>query len=72
MKLNPMKYQSTTVSRSRTSYPPHAPLYINGNLVMNSKCIKLLCVTLDDKPTFEDHPRAIFDSIAQNTGLLLK
>ena len=72
MRLNPTKSQSITVSRSRTVFPQHPPLLMDGSQITISKSIKLLGVTLDNKLTFEEHLRVVSASIAQKTGLLRK
>ena len=72
MRLNPTKFQSITVSRSRTIIPQHPPLFMDGSQITISKSIKLLGITLDNKLTFEDHLRVVAASIAQKTGLLRK
>ena len=53
MKLNPRKTHLITISRSRTSYPPHPPLILCGPDLEVSTSLKFLGVTLDDTLTFE-------------------
>ena len=72
MKLNPSKTHSLIVSRSRTSHPPHPPLFLCGTALESSSSLKLLGVTIDEKLTFEKHLRSMAASIAQKTGLIRK
>ena len=59
MKLNPSKSKEMIASRSRTQYPQHPNLSINGALIDQVDELKLLGVTLDSKLTFEAHLRNI-------------
>ena len=72
MKLNPSKSKEMIVSRSRTRFPEHPNLSINGALVNQVDRLKLLGVTLDSKLTFEAHLRNMSRSISQKLGLLRK
>ena len=72
MKLNPTKTQSMIMGRSRTEYPHHSSLYINGIALTTTTSFKVLGVTLDSKLTFEDHIRSVSSSVAQKIGLLRK
>ena len=72
MKLNPNKTQSMIVSRSRTLYPNHPDLLINGVVLSTCDSFKILGVLFDSKFTFERHVRAVSSSVAQKIGLLRK
>ena len=72
MKLNPSKSKEMIVSRSRTHFPEHPNLSINGALINKVDQLKLLGVTLDSKLTFETHLRDMSRSISQKLGILRK
>ena len=72
MKLNPAKTQSMIVGRSRTLVPSHPDLIIDGTVVSNSDCFKILGVTFDKKLTFEKHIRGIATSVSRKLGMLRK
>ena len=72
MKLNPSKTQNMIVGRSRTEYPHHKNLYIDGIALATTNSFKVLGMTLDSKLTFEDHIRSVSSSLAQKIGLLRK
>ena len=72
MKLNPSKSKEMLVSRSRTRFPEHPNLSINGALINQVHQLKLLGVTLDSKLTFETHLRDMSRSISQKLGILRK
>ena len=70
MKLNPSKTQSMTISRSRTLFPLHPDLHIDGTVLSDSNSFKILGVTFDKKLTFEKHIRNIASSVSQKIGIL--
>ena len=72
MKLNPSKSHSMIISRSRTPFPSHPDIVVNGVAIPNCSSIKLLGVTLDPKLTFELHLRSLASSISRKVGLLRK
>ena len=72
MKLYPSKTHTMIVSRSRTDYPPHPPLFLCGTTLEVSSSLKLFGVTLDSKLTFEKHIRSMASFISQKTGILRK
>ena len=72
MKLNPSKSKEMIVSRSRTHFPVHPNLSINGAVINQADRLKLLGVTLDAKLTFETHIRNMSRSISQKLGILRK
>ena len=72
MKLNPSKSNSIVISRSRTLFPHHPDLILDGISVPNCCTLKLLGVTLDSKLTFETHLRSVASCVSQKIGLLRK
>ena len=72
MRLNPSKSRSLVISRSRTLFPSHPDLVVDGDIIGNCSSLKLLGVTLDAKLSFEEHLRSVAASISQKVGLLRK
>ena len=72
MKLNPNKSKELIVSRSRTIFPEHPNLFINGVLINTVDHLKLLSVTLDSKLTFELQLRNMSRAISPKLGILRK
>lgn len=72
MKLNPSKSLNMIVSRSRTAFPQHPDLLVDGSVVPVCGTMKLLGVTLDSKLTFEQHLRNVASSASRRVGLLRK
>ena len=72
MKLNPNKSKEIIVSRSRTLFPEHPIVLINGVIINRANQLKLLGVTLDSKLTFESHIRNMSVGISQKLGILRK
>ena len=61
-----------TVSRSRTSFPPHPDLFIGGVPSALCNALKILGMVLDNKFPFEQHLRPVSSSVTQKVGLLRK
>ena len=59
MKLNPSKTKSLVVSRSRTAYPVHGSLSVDGTIVKESSVLEILGVKFDWKFLFGEHIRSI-------------
>ena len=72
MTLNPSKSHSLVISRSRTVFPAHPDIDLDGTVVPGCATLKLLGVTLDSGLTFQPHLRAVASSISRKIGLLRK
>ena len=63
---------SLLVSRSRSELPPHPLLYADGDQIQEERHLKVLCVVLDSKLTYEEHLRQVASSSRQKTGIMRK
>ena len=72
MKLNQRKSKSLLVSRSRSELPPHPLLYADGDQIQKERHMKVLCVVLDSKLTYEEHLRQVASRARQKTGMVLR
>ena len=72
MKLNPSKSHDIIFGRSRTTFPPHPDIAVEGVVIPRCSILKLLGVTMDSKLTYEPHLRQVASSITQKVGLLRK
>ena len=72
MKINPAKSKSLCFSRSRTVFPLHGDLVVDGSPIANCCELDILGVKFDSKLTFESHIRAIVSSASRKLGILRK
>ena len=70
MTLNPSKTKSLVVSRSRTAYPVHGSLSLDGAIVKESSVLEILGVKFDSKFLFEEHIRSIAKLAMSKVGLM--
>ena len=70
MTLNPSKTKSLVVSRSRTAYPVHGSLSLDGAIVKESSVLEILGVKFDRKFLFEEHIRSIAKLAMSKVGLM--
>ena len=72
MLVNTSKTRGMLISRSRTVEPLFPDLLIDGSVVEMVSELKILCVIIDSKLTFEKQVRAIAASASMRVGILRK
>ena len=72
MRLNSSKTKTLLISRSRTNFPPHPPLQVDGTLLNESEVLTILGVTFDSHLTFEKHLMKVSANAARKLGIVRK
>ena len=72
MRLNSSKTKTLLISRSRTNFPPHPPLQVDGTLLNESEVLTILGVTFDSHLTFEKHLMIVSANAARKLGIVRK
>lgn len=72
MKLNIAKSKCMCISRSRSPFPQHEPLHVDGIALNDVDELDILGVKFDSKLTFESHIRSLVTAASQKLGIMRK